>query len=78
MGLPFDPDLFDHMVEHGVYIETPEPNPALPVINTLARLIFPITFSILLIKVAFRCARGCEGEVGGEGGVDHSPHPRAA
>ena len=21
VGLPYDPDLFDHMVEHGVYIE---------------------------------------------------------
>ena len=21
MGLPYDPDLFDHMVEHGVYIQ---------------------------------------------------------
>ena len=23
VGLPFDPDLFDHMVEHGVVVEVP-------------------------------------------------------
>lgn len=25
VGLPYDPDLFDHMVEHGVHIEVPSP-----------------------------------------------------
>ena len=57
VGLPFDPDLFDHMVEHGVYVEPPALNPIMPLLHALARLIFPIYFSFLLIKFAFRCAR---------------------
>lgn len=57
VGLPFDPDLFDHMVEHGVYIETPSPNPALPLVHAVLRLVFPVWFSFLLVKFAFRVGR---------------------
>ncbi|KAI3432765.1 hypothetical protein D9Q98_004305 [Chlorella vulgaris] len=54
VGLPFDPQLLDHMVMHGVYIEADTPNPVMPLLHALARLIFPIAFSFLLIKFAFR------------------------
>lgn len=57
VGLPFDPDLFDHLVEHGVYIESPELNPALPIVHALMRLVFPVWFSFLLVKFAFRLGR---------------------
>ncbi|PSC74371.1 ATP-dependent zinc metalloprotease chloroplastic [Micractinium conductrix] len=57
VGLPFDPDLFDHLVEHGVFIEDANVNPALPMLHALARLVFPIAFSFLLIKFAFRLGR---------------------
>lgn len=57
VGLPFDPDLFDHMVEHGVYIDTPTPNPALPLVHAVIRLVFPVWFSFLLVKFAFRVGR---------------------
>ena len=57
VGLPFDPDLFDHMVEHSVYIETPTPNPALPLVHAVLRLVFPVWFSFLLVKFAFRVGR---------------------
>jgi hypothetical protein len=38
-----------------VYIEDHHPNPVLPMLHALARLVFPIAFSFLLIKFAFRC-----------------------
>lgn len=57
VGLPYDPDLFDHMVEHGVFIETPTPNPALPFVHAILRLVFPVWFSFLLVKFAFRVGR---------------------
>jgi len=57
VGLPYDPDLFDHMVEHGVYIDTPTPNPALPLVHAVLRLVFPVWFSFLLVKFAFRVGR---------------------
>ena len=57
VGLPFDPDLFDHLVEHGVYIESPDFNPALPVVHSVMRLVFPVWFSFLLVKFAFRLGR---------------------
>jgi cell division protease FtsH len=57
VGLPYDPDLFDHLVDHGVFVETPDPNPAMPVLHSIARLVFPIFFSFLLVKVTFRIGR---------------------
>ncbi|KAL4452773.1 hypothetical protein ABPG75_008435 [Micractinium tetrahymenae] len=57
VALPFDPELFDHLVEHGVYIQEPKLNPVMPVLHALARLVFPIAFSFLLIKFAFRLGR---------------------
>ncbi|GAB4815168.1 hypothetical protein N2152v2_002214 [Parachlorella kessleri] len=57
VGLAFDPDLFDLMVEHGVYIQAPDTNAVLPMLHSLARLVFPIAFSFMLIKFAFRLGR---------------------
>lgn len=57
VGLPYDPELFDHMVNHGTYIIPSDPNPALPVVHALVRLVFPVWFSFLLIKFAFRIGR---------------------
>jgi hypothetical protein len=39
-----------------VYVEDTSPNHALPMLHALARLVFPIAFSFLLIKFAFRWA----------------------
>jgi cell division protease FtsH len=57
VGLPYDPELFDHLIKHGTYIEPSEHNPALSIVHTLARLVFPVWFSFLLIKFAFRIGR---------------------
>lgn len=57
VGLPYDPELFDHLINHGTYIEPSDVNPTLPIVHTLARLIFPVWFSFLLIKFAFRIGR---------------------
>ncbi|KAI7835886.1 hypothetical protein COHA_010231 [Chlorella ohadii] len=57
VGLPFDPDLYDHMLEHGVFIEDTPVNPVMPMLHAVARLVFPIFFSFLLIKFAFRLGR---------------------
>lgn len=57
VGLPYDPDLFDHLIQHGVYIEASDPNPALPIVHSLLRLVFPVWFSFLLVKFAFRIGR---------------------
>ena len=40
-----------------MYIETPVPNPALPVVHSVLRLAFPVWFSFLLVKFAFRVGR---------------------
>ena len=40
-----------------MYIETPDPNPVMPVLHSVARLVFPIYFSFLLVKFAFRLGR---------------------
>ena len=69
VGLPFDPDLFDHMVEHGVYVEPPALNPIMPLLHALARLVFPIYFSFLLIKFAFRSVHACGRRRPAAGGV---------
>lgn len=57
VGLPYDPELFDHLINHGTYIEPSDSNPALPIVHALVRLIFPVWFSFLLIKFAFRIGR---------------------
>jgi cell division protease FtsH len=57
VGLPYDPELFDHLIRHGTYIQPSDVNPALPVVHALVRLIFPVWFSFLLIKFAFRIGR---------------------
>lgn len=57
VGLPYDPELFDHLINHGTYIEPTDLNPALPIVHALVRLIFPVWFSFLLIKFAFRIGR---------------------
>lgn len=57
VGLPYDPELFDHLIKHGTYIEPSEHNPALSIVHALARLVFPVWFSFLLIKFAFRIGR---------------------
>jgi cell division protease FtsH len=55
VGIPFDPDLFDHMVEHGVYVEEDEnPSPLTPMLHSILRNVFPIWFSYWLIKTTFR------------------------
>ncbi|BDA40994.1 ATP-dependent zinc metalloprotease FTSH, chloroplastic [Coccomyxa sp. Obi] len=54
VGLPYDPDLFDHMVEHGVHIEAEPLNQFDKVIMSFIRLFFPIWFAYLMIMVAFR------------------------
>ncbi|DBA75980.1 TPA: hypothetical protein ACH3X2_008914 [Trebouxia sp. C0005] len=54
VGLPFDPDLFDHMVQHGVVIEATSSTPVMGVIAGFIRLFFPITAAVYLIKFAFR------------------------
>ncbi|KAL0023671.1 hypothetical protein WJX77_011852 [Trebouxia sp. C0004] len=54
VGLPFDPDLFDHMVQHGVVIEASPLNPVLGIVAGFIRLFFPITAAAYLIKFAFR------------------------
>lgn len=43
-------------VPRSVYVEDTSPNHALPMLHALARLVFPIAFSFLLIKFAFRWA----------------------
>ncbi|KAL3153794.1 hypothetical protein ABBQ32_013378 [Trebouxia sp. C0010 RCD-2024] len=53
VGLPFDPDLFDHMVEHGVVIEANTISPIFGVIQSLLRLAFPITLAFYLVKISF-------------------------
>lgn len=40
-----------------VYIETPDTNPAMPVVHAILRLVFPVWFSFLLVKFAFRIGR---------------------
>ena len=57
VGLPYDPELFDHLIKHGTYIEPSDHNPALSIVHTMARLVFPVWFSFLLIKFAFRIGR---------------------
>ncbi|KAK9810298.1 hypothetical protein WJX72_008286 [[Myrmecia] bisecta] len=57
VGLPYDPDLFDHMVEHGVHIEATPVNQFEAVLSTLVRLAFPIWFAIYLVQFAFRIGR---------------------
>ena len=42
-----------------VFIEDANVNPALPMLHALARLVFPIAFSFLLIKFAFRYVHLC-------------------
>ncbi|KAL6769297.1 FTSHI6 [Auxenochlorella protothecoides x Auxenochlorella symbiontica] len=55
--LPFDPDLFEHMLEHGVYIDYEKPNPFYPILHSIARLFFPITFALWLVQFTFRMGR---------------------
>lgn len=47
-----------------VYIETPDVNPALPILHGLGRLVFPLAFSVFLIRFAFRWGQGLDMSMG--------------
>ncbi|KAK9821723.1 hypothetical protein WJX81_004862 [Elliptochloris bilobata] len=54
VGLPYDPELYDHMMEHGVHIADTPVNRYTVILAAFIRLFFPIWFAYLLIRVAFR------------------------
>lgn len=53
VGLPFDPDLFDHMVEHGVVIEAEHLSPIWGILQSLLRLAVPVSVAFYLVKISF-------------------------
>jgi len=57
VGMPYDEELFDHLLSNGVEVRSPHNNPWLPVMNALARLLLPFLFSVWLVQIAFRLGR---------------------
>jgi len=57
VGIPYDEELFDHLLSHGVDVRLDDGNPWTPVVNAVARLLLPIAFSIWLVQIAFRLGR---------------------
>ncbi|KAK9861664.1 hypothetical protein WJX84_001635 [Apatococcus fuscideae] len=53
VGLPYDPDLFDHMVEHGVYIEDGPENPWINIGISVLRLGLPLGFAVVMMNIVF-------------------------
>lgn len=39
---------------HRVYIDYEKPNPFYPILHSIARLFFPITFALWLVQFTFR------------------------
>eukprot|EP00803_Ostreobium_quekettii_P010009 evm.model.scf_768.7 EVM.evm.TU.scf_768.7 scf_768:46516-52162(+) len=54
IGIPFDPDLMNHLVSHGVYISEEMPSPLSSVLFSLFRLTVPITVAFFLVQASFR------------------------
>ena len=57
VGVPYDEDLLEHLLHHGVEIKSVDDNPWSPVGNALARLLLPVVFSVYLVQIAFRIGR---------------------
>lgn len=57
VGLPYDPDLFDHLLAHGVVIESPKPNPIWCAVANMVRLIAPIAFAVWIVRFSFKLGR---------------------
>eukprot|EP00891_Asterochloris_glomerata_P002381 jgi/Astpho2/2381/Aster-05640 len=67
VGLPFDPDLFDHMVEHGVAIKDTPINPYVQLVDAMTRFITPLWMGLALIMVSYRFGQKKERTGGGIG-----------
>lgn len=52
--LPYDPDLFNHMVTHGVIIEEQPTTILTPILVSLLRMLMPILISVWCIQLVFR------------------------
>jgi len=57
VGLPYDPDLMHHLVEHGVEVELVQISPIYTVVVALLRLAFPVWLAMYLVKFSFRLGR---------------------
>ncbi|CAG9461153.1 unnamed protein product [Pedinophyceae sp. YPF-701] len=57
VGLPYDPELFEHLMVNGVEIRDHELNVWDTALFSIVRLMFPIVFSMWLIKFSFRLGR---------------------
>lgn len=54
LGVPFDPNLYDHLVVHGVYVKAPEPSVLQDAFQAIFRTVFPIWLAWMLIRLSFR------------------------
>mmetsp|Transcript_28408 Transcript_28408/g.50750 ORF Transcript_28408/g.50750 Transcript_28408/m.50750 type:complete len:912 (-) Transcript_28408:144-2879(-) len=57
VGLPYDPDLMHHLIEHGVEVELTPINRMNTVIIAVMRLAFPLWLALYMVKFAFRLGR---------------------
>jgi len=57
VGLPYDPDLMHHLIEHGVEVELTPINKMNTILVAAIRLSFPLWLALYLVKFAFRLGR---------------------
>ncbi|GMH43653.1 hypothetical protein BSKO_11575 [Bryopsis sp. KO-2023] len=72
VGLPYDPDLFDHLVANQVYIEDPQIHPLGNVVFTLIRLAIPISVAFFLVQFSYRIGekKGSSDQIFGGANLD--------
>jgi len=57
VGLPYDPDLMHHLIQHGVELELTPRNQLMNIAVALLRLAFPLWLAMYLVKFSFRLGR---------------------
>lgn len=57
VGIPFDPELFDHLTLNGVSVEIPDFNPVEDMLLSVFQFIFPIAAGMFLIQASVSWAK---------------------